>query len=105
MSAVSITFGFVLALAAASPLAEPQLSIPQVIPSVPGFADPISQLAVPLPVAQVPTPALASPPFQGSDIKPKKIGYFWTASGDNNHAGMSSKVLYHRPRADKVVIL
>lgn len=90
MSAVSLTFGLVLALAAASPLAEPdpfaQLSLPPLIPSVPGFTDPIAQNAPPLPVLQVPTPALASPPFQGSDIKPKKIGYFWTGAGDNQHA-------------------
>lgn len=95
MSAVSLTFGLVLALAAASPVAD--LSVPQVIPSVPGFADPINQLSPPLPVLQVPTPALASPPFQGSDIKPKKIGYFWTGAGDNKHAGMSPKDLPRFP--------
>lgn len=100
MSTVSIISGFLLALAAASPLADPApvaLSLPPLIPSVPGFADPISQLAPPLPVLQVPTPALPSPPFQGSDIKPKKIGYFWTGAGDNNHAGMSSKDLFTFP--------
>lgn len=93
MSALSLTFSIVLALAAASPLAEPDPleGIPPLIPSVPGFTDPISSLAPPLPVLQVPTPALTSPPFQGSDIKPKKIGYFWTGAGDNNHAGMSFK--------------
>lgn len=96
MSTVSLIFGFMLALVAASPLAEPDpvaLSVPPLVPSVPGFTDPISQLAPPLPVLQAPTPALTSPPFQGSDIKPKKIGYFWTGAGDNNHAGMSSKDL------------
>lgn len=67
MSAVSLTFGFVLALAATSPLAEPdpvaQISLPPLISSVPGFTDPISSLAPPLAVLQVPTPALTSPPF------------------------------------------
>jgi hypothetical protein len=39
----------------------------------------------PLPILQVPTPPLESPPFPVSNIKPKKIGYFWTGAGDNNH--------------------
>jgi hypothetical protein len=34
----------------------------------------------------VPTPALESPPHEvNSQIRPKKIGYFWTAAGDNKH--------------------
>jgi selenium-binding protein 1 len=28
---------------------------------------------------------LESPPWEGSEIKPKKIGYFWTGAGDNQH--------------------
>jgi hypothetical protein len=39
-----------------------------------------------VPILQVPTPALDSPPHQvNSQIRPKKIGYFWTAAGDNKH--------------------
>ena len=70
------------------PVAEPQLSLPPLIPSIPGVTDPIVSNAPPLPILQVPTPPLVSPPFTGSDIKPKKIGYFWTGAGDNQHAGM-----------------
>ena len=55
------------------------------IPSIPGVTDPLASNAPPLPVLQVPTPPLASPPFDGVNIKPKKIGYFWTGSGDNIH--------------------
>jgi hypothetical protein len=43
--------------------------------------------APPLPILQVPTPPLDSPPFTPSDIKPKKIGYFWTGSADKFHKG------------------
>lgn len=65
------------------------LSLPPLIPSIPGVTDPLTTNAPPLPILQVPTPPLKSPPFEGSNIKPKKIGYFWTGSGDKNHKGMS----------------
>ena len=89
----SLVLGYLLASASANPVPEaepdpiPQISLPPLIPSVPGFADPLSSLTPPLPVLQVPTPPKDSPPFVGSNIKPKKIGYFWTGAGDNQHAG------------------
>lgn len=62
------------------------LSLPPLIPSIPGVTDPLATNAPPLPILQIPTPPLESPPFVGNqNLKPKKIGYFWTASGDNNH--------------------
>ncbi|KAF2154536.1 hypothetical protein K461DRAFT_237806 [Myriangium duriaei CBS 260.36] len=69
----------------------PQISIPgSLIPSIPGVTEPLSSNAPPLPVLQLPTPPLPEPnpgwEQHISDIKPKKIGYFWTASGDNEHA-------------------
>lgn len=63
------------------------LSLPPLIPSIPGVTEALANIVPPLPVLQVPTPALESPPFTPSDIKPKKIGYFWTAAGDNQHKG------------------
>ncbi len=36
------------------------------------------------PVLQLPTPPWIAP-FTASNIKPKKIGYFWTGAGDNIH--------------------
>ena len=60
---------------------------------VPGFPDPIDPSTPPLPVLVLPTPPLESPPFEGSDLKPKKIGYFWTGAGDKDHAGMEKIVL------------
>lgn len=94
MVLLSVAIGGMLGLALASPFPEPnpeaQISLPPLIPSVPGFTDPISQTAPPGVVLQPPTPPLPSPPFTGSDLKPKKIGYFWTGAGDNKHAGMSS---------------
>ncbi|MCJ1244353.1 hypothetical protein MMC30_001551 [Trapelia coarctata] len=84
---------YISATALASPFPEaepdlhPQISLPPLIPSVPGVMDPIGTLVPPLPVLQAPTPPKSSPPFVGSDIKPKKIGHFWTAAGDNDHAG------------------
>ncbi len=56
-----------------------------VIPSIPGVTEPLSTNAPPLPILQVPTPPLQSQPFTPSNIKPKKIGYFWTGAGDNEH--------------------
>ncbi|SPO02035.1 uncharacterized protein DNG_04708 [Cephalotrichum gorgonifer] len=62
------------------------LSIPGgLIPHIPGVTEALVGIVPPLPILQVPTPALPSPEFTPSDIKPKKIGYFWTGSGDNNH--------------------
>lgn len=93
MAATTIIFASLLAVAFTSPVAvpdpNPQLSIPPLLPPgvIPSGADPA------LPVLQLPTPPLPSPPFTGSDIKPKKIGYFWTGAGDNQHAGK----LFTRP--------
>lgn len=64
------------------------LSLPPLIPLIPGVTEPLTENAPPLPILQVPTPPLESPPFTPSDIKPKKIGYFWTGSGDKFHKGM-----------------
>jgi hypothetical protein len=62
------------------------LSLPPLIPSIPGVTVPLTENAPPLPILQVPTPALDSPPHEvNSQIRPKKIGYFWTAAGDNKH--------------------
>lgn len=87
------TFLALAATALATPVPEPdpkpQISLPDsLIPSIPGVTDPIvSGLSIPLPVLQLPTPPLSSPGFTGSNLKPKKIGYFWTGAGDNEHAG------------------
>jgi hypothetical protein len=63
-----------------------QISLPPLIPSIPGVTEPIVSGTPPLPIIQVPTPPLPSDPFPVSNIKPKKIGYFWTGAGDNQHA-------------------
>lgn len=63
------------------------LSLPPLIPSIPGVTDVLTNIAPPLPILQIPTPPLESPPFTPSDIKPKKIGYFWTGSADKKHKG------------------
>lgn len=79
-----------LALSTPVPDPEPQISLPPLIPSIPGVTEPLASNAPPLPILQIPTPPLPSPDFVGSDIKPKKIGYFWTGAGDNIHAGIYS---------------
>lgn len=87
---------FVLGASLPSKVTEPRqdldgradLSLPPLIPSIPGVTEPITSNAPPLPILQLPTPPLDSPPFTPSDIKPKKIGYFWTGAGDKQHKGM-----------------
>lgn len=70
--------------------ARPQISLPPLIPSIPGVTEPLSSNAPPLPVLQLPTPPLPSPEHEVTQItdkfRPKKIGYFWTGAGDNSHA-------------------
>jgi hypothetical protein len=85
-------FGQLAAIACATPTSTGNtkrspldLSLPPLIPSIPGVTEPLASNAIPLPVLQIPTPPLDSPPFTASDIKPKKIGYFWTGAGDNLH--------------------
>ena len=55
------------------------------VPAIPGVTEPLGSIVPPLPVLQFPTPPLDSPPFTASNLKPKKIGYFWTGAGDNQH--------------------
>ncbi|KAM7188935.1 selenium-binding protein [Naviculisporaceae sp. PSN 640] len=62
------------------------LSLPPLIPKIPGVTEPLSENAIPLPILQLPTPPLPSIPFPVKNIKPKKIGYIWTGAGDNKHA-------------------
>jgi hypothetical protein len=65
----------------------PGISLEQgLIPLIPGVTEPLTtDASIPLPILQLPLPPLDSPPFTPSNIKPKKIGYFWTGSGDNQH--------------------
>jgi hypothetical protein len=87
MSKSLLALAFALtAFSSPVPDPDPQLSLPPLIPSIPGVTEPLTSNAPPLPILQLPTPPLPSPPFQGSDIKPKKIAYFWTGAGDNQHA-------------------
>jgi selenium-binding protein 1 len=68
------------------------ISLPPLIPNIPGVTTPwLNDVAPPLPILQVPTPPLDSPPFTpNTSIKPKKIGYFWTGAGDKDHKGKLS---------------
>ena len=62
------------------------ISLPPLIPSIPGVTEILADNQIPLPVLQLPTPALESDPFPvNATIRPKKIGYFWTGAGDNKH--------------------
>ncbi|KAI0005657.1 hypothetical protein F4779DRAFT_44697 [Xylariaceae sp. FL0662B] len=72
-------------VAVPSKVQERQISLPPLIPAIPGVTEPLASIAPPLPILQVPTPPLDSPPFTPSNIKPKKIGYFWVGAGDKKH--------------------
>ncbi len=67
--------------------AAPQISLPPLIPSIPGVTVPLlPNVAPPLPILQVPTPALDSPSHPvNTTLKPKKIGHFWAGAGDKAH--------------------
>ena len=89
MSLSKLALAGLLALASAIPTEQPtkrQISLPPLVPAIPGVTEPIASNAPPLPILQLPTPPLPEPPYQPSNIKPKKIGYFWTGSGDKQHA-------------------
>lgn len=98
-----VTLALLASIALGTPVPEAapeaQLSLPPLIPSIPGVTEPLTSNAPPLPILQLPTPPLASPPFTGSDIKPK-IGYFWTGAGDNIHAGTPQSIAEWRYVAD-----
>ena len=90
MSIFQLSFAALIGLAFAAPAPDPkadaQLSLPPLIPAIPGVTEPLSENAPPLPILQVPTPPLPNPIDTVSNIRPKKIGYFWTGAGDNEHA-------------------
>lgn len=91
------TVSHLAALAAAGPQVGPAvegyskrsplgISLPPLIPAIPGVTIPLlPDAAPPLPILQIPTPPLDSEPFEVQNIRPKKIGYFWTGAGDNHH--------------------
>jgi hypothetical protein len=74
--------GFFASPVVASPLG---VSLPPLIPSIPGVTEPLASNAPPLPILQAPTPPIDSPPFTPSNIRPKKVGYIWTGSGNNQN--------------------
>lgn len=95
--ALLATVAFAVPAPVPEPEPEPQISLPgSLIPSIPGVTTPLTENAPPLPILQLPTPPLDSPPFVGSNLKPKKVGYFWTASGDNEHKGLHNEFTLHR---------
>lgn len=66
--------------------AAPQVSLPPLIPAIPGVTEPLGDIVPPLPILQFPTPPLDSPSHAvNTTLKPKKVGHFWTGSGDKNH--------------------
>ncbi|KAK6522433.1 hypothetical protein TWF281_002994 [Arthrobotrys megalospora] len=83
---------FLLALhatfALTSPVPKPDpLSIPgSLIPPIPIVKELLPSLAPPLPILRVPTPPITSPQFVSSNLKPKKLGYFWTGPGNIAYA-------------------
>lgn len=89
-------------LAQGSPLG---LSLPPLIPDIEGVTVPLYNIVPPLPVLQAPLPPVDSPPFTGSEIKPKKIGYFWTGAGDKMHKGKTSALHIQKSQAPGILKL
>lgn len=64
----------------------PQISLPPLIPLIPGVTEPVSENAPPLPILQLPTPPVESPPHHvNTTLRRRKIGHFWTGAGDKVH--------------------
>ncbi|KAJ6263891.1 hypothetical protein Dda_0028 [Drechslerella dactyloides] len=78
------------ASAFASPVPKPAAKadpLGPIIPKIPIITDPLADVISPeIPVLRVPTPPITSPPFSSSNLKPKKIGYFWTGPGNIDYA-------------------
>ncbi|KAL9621689.1 MAG: hypothetical protein Q9160_003942 [Pyrenula sp. 1 TL-2023] len=81
------SLALLLGIAAARPNPDPQISIPT-IPTIPGVTEPLTSGAPPGIILQPPTPPLPNPNpnYTPSEIKPKKIGFFFAGAGDNEHA-------------------
>ncbi|KAI5361301.1 hypothetical protein Slin14017_G080340 [Septoria linicola] len=66
MSLSKLALAGLLALAGAAPTEKAatkrQTSLPPLIPTIPGVTEPICSNAPPLPILQLPTPALPEPP-------------------------------------------
>ncbi|KAJ9293083.1 hypothetical protein DTO271G3_8218 [Paecilomyces variotii] len=81
--------GFWFSVLGLFPLSQ-ALSLPPLIPKIQGVTTPLIQplydLLPALPIFQAPLPPLDSPPFTPSNIRPKKIGYYWVGAGDKEHA-------------------
>ncbi|KAI9665811.1 MAG: hypothetical protein M1821_003745 [Bathelium mastoideum] len=87
MTRKQLGLALLLGSVAASPAPKPQVSIPAV-PSIPGVTEPLGTSLPPGIILQPPTPPLPDPDpnYTPSEIKPKKIGFFFAGAGDNEHA-------------------
>lgn len=75
-----------LAMMAALAYRVASLSLPPPIPYIPGVTVPLDLEAPILSIRHAPTSPPDSPPLRcNQSIKPGKIGYFWTGSGDQSH--------------------
>lgn len=79
------------------------ISLPPLIPSIPGVTEPLVDGAPPLPILQLPTPPLDSLPFETKNLQPKKIGYIWTGAGDNHHKDFLAAVSLDDVSVDAVL--
>ncbi|QKX57567.1 uncharacterized protein TRUGW13939_04685 [Talaromyces rugulosus] len=81
--------GILISALALAPLSQ-AISIPSLPPKIQGVTTPLIQplydLLPALPILQAPLPPLDSPAFTPSNIKPKKVGYYWVGAGDKEHA-------------------
>ena len=85
--ASKLSVALFLSVVTAAPNPVPQISLPT-IPSIPGVTEPLGTAAPPGIILQPPTPPLPDPVpnYTPSEIKPKKIGFFFAGAGDNEHA-------------------
>lgn len=84
MTRSALALAALASLVIANPV--PDLSLPPLVPYVSGISELLYQVVPPLPILQAPLPPIPAAKIPSSNIKPKKVGYFWTGSADQRYA-------------------
>ncbi|OBT97007.1 hypothetical protein VE01_04917 [Pseudogymnoascus verrucosus] len=84
MARAALALAALASVAFANPV--PDLSLPPLIPYISGISELLYQVVPPTPILQAPLPPIPAAKIPSSNLKPKKVGYFWTGSADQRYA-------------------